>query len=58
MLHEFRAPLGNILFFIKLIMEMFPPEFANRAYAEKNYNLIFAQVQLMQTFVDDMLDLN
>ena len=33
-------------------------DFPDRARAEKYSKLIFAQVNLMQTFVDDMLDLN
>ena len=39
-------------------MELIPRDSPDRARAEKYFRLIFSQVQLMQTFVDDMLDLN
>ena len=55
--HEMRTPLASILYFIKLIMQYYPGGVQLDENAFKYFKLIIAQVTLMQTFVDDLLDL-
>jgi len=61
--HEMRTPLGNILFFLKLVLNFLGSlplslDFAIEVSAHKKYlNLSIQQVLLMQSFVDDLLDM-
>ena len=55
--HEMRTPLASILYFIKLLMQMFPGGLAAYPKHQKYFKLVVAQIQLIQTFVDDLLDI-
>lgn len=52
-----RTPLASILYFIKLVMTQFPGGVQSNPLTLKYFKLIIAQLTLMQTFVDDLLDM-
>ena len=52
-----RTPLASILYFIKLVMTLFPGGVTSNPSVLKYFKLIIAQLTLMQTFVDDLLDM-
>ena len=54
-----RTPLGSILFFVKEIQKMVLKHLKNPAeirMAKKYFSMIIAQIIMMQTYVDDLLD--
>ena len=52
-----RTPLASILYFIKLLMQLFPGDLASYPKHQKYFKLVVAQLCLIQTFVDDLLDI-
>jgi len=53
-----KTPLGNVLFFLRLLEKCFNSKNpAELAKCLGYFKVIFAQAMLMQTFVDDLLDL-
>ena len=60
--HEMRTPLASILFFLTFILKFvqnleLPESDTQKQRALKYLNLVQSQVQLMQSYVSDLLDL-
>ena len=66
--HEMRTPLGSVQFFIKRLQTLIMKERAQYVFSDgttsentknidKYFNMILAQIILVQTFVDDLLDI-
>lgn len=51
-----RTPLTSSILFLNLLKSIFP-DLDNQKLAIKYFKLIFSQLMLVQTFVDDLLDL-
>lgn len=54
--HELKKPLNQVIFFVRQIQNMFPLV-EEQGNARKCIKHIYAQLLLMQSFVDNLLDL-
>lgn len=54
--HELKTPVQSVIFFFHRLKRNFP-NFEDKELALKHFKLIFYQLMLIQSFVDDLLDL-
>ena len=54
--HELKTPVQSVIFFFNQLKRNFP-NFEDKELALKHFKLIFYQLMLIQSFVDDLLDL-
>ena len=57
--HEIKTPLGSVLFFVKWIEQavLYEDQELDKAKVARYFKIIFSSIMLVQTFVDDLLDL-
>ena len=55
--HEMRTPLASIKYFVKLLMAIYPNGLDSNPESKRYFKLIVAQLTLIMTFVDDLLDM-